>query len=165
MSKKLRKEHKINGEISANELRITDEGIMSLNDALALAESREMDLVMLNELAQPPVCRIMNYEKHIYDLNKKQKVKTLDVKEIKLSLNIGNNDLVFKKRHAIEFLKKGHRVKISLRLKGREAIYQNKGKEITLKFVVDIENFGFAEDMPKIEGKVITIFIKPLAKK
>ena len=164
MAKK-RKEHKTNNEITATEVRVTDGGIMSLQDALALVESQELDLVLINEASAPPICKIMNYEKFIYSLNKKPKTKPLDLKEIKLGINISDNDLEYRKKHIIEFLTKGHRVKISLRLKGREAVYQDKAKAVMLKLAVEVENYGVAEDMPKTEGKIILLFIKPLVKK
>ena len=164
MNKKKR-EHKLNLEITASEIRVTDEGIMSLSDAIKLSESRELDLVMINEKAQPPVCRIMNYEKFIYEQNKKPKNKTLDVKEIKLGANISENDLEYRVKHMIEFLKKGHKVKISLQFKGRQMQHIDIGQQQILKLIVAVEEFGVAENMPKLEGRKMFATVKPKTSK
>lgn len=160
MSKK-RREHKLNSEITASELRITDEGIMSLADAIKLAESKELDLVMINEKAQPPVCRIMNYEKFIYEQSKKPKNKSLDLKEIKLGPNTSENDLQYRIKHMIEFLKKGHKVKVSLQFRGRQMQHIDIGQEQILKMIMAVEEFGTAEAMPKLEGKKMFATVKP----
>ena len=160
MSKK-RREHKLNSEITASELRVTDEGIMSLADAIKLAESKELDLVMINEKAQPPVCRIMNYEKFIYEQSKKPKNKTLDLKEIKLGPNTSENDLEYRVKHMIEFLKKGHKVKISLQFRGRQMQHIDIGQEQILKMIMAVEEFGIPEAMPKLEGRKMFATVKP----
>jgi translation initiation factor IF-3 len=160
MSKK-RREHKLNSEITASELRITDEGIMALADAIKLAKSKELDLVMINEKAQPPVCRIMNYEKFIYEQSKKPKNKTLDMKEIKLGPNTSENDLNYRIKHMVEFLQKGHRVKISLQFRGRQMQHIDIGQEQILKMILAVEQYGSPEAMPKLEGKKMFATIKP----
>ncbi len=165
MSKKLRKEHKINSEIRAVDVRVADEGVMSLNEALSLAESKFMDLVLINESALPPICKIMNYEKFLYEKNKKGKVKSLPIKEIKLSPNIAENDIEYKTRHAIEFLTKGHKVKLTLQFRGREMAHINIGKEIMLKFIVAVESCGGAEALPSMEGKKMFCILKPKSNK
>lgn len=164
MSKK-RREHKLNSEITASELRVTDEGIMSLAEAIKLAESKELDLVMINEKAKPPVCRIMNYEKFIYEQNKKPKNKTLDLKEIKLGPNTSENDLEYRVKHMIEFLKKGHKVKISLQFRGRQMQHIDIGQEQILKMILAVEEFGSPEAMPKLEGRKMFSVLKPIIKK
>ena len=161
MSNKLRKEHKINGEIRATELRLAEEGIMSLTDALSLAESKEMDLVMINESAVPPICKIMNYEKFLYEKSKKPKNKSLPIKEIKLSTYIADNDIDYKTKHAIEFLTKGHKVKLSLQFRGREMAHIKIGQEIMLKFILAVESCGGAEALPTMEGKKMYCILKP----
>ena len=160
MNKK-RREHKLNSEITASELRITDEGVMSLADAIKLAESKELDLVMINEKAQPPVCRIMNYEKFIYEQSKKPKNKSLDLKEIKLGPNTSENDLEYRVKHMIEFLKKGHKVKISLQFRGRQMQHIDIGQEQILKMILAVEEYGTPEAMPKLEGKKMFATVKP----
>jgi translation initiation factor IF-3 len=168
MNKK-KKLHLINKEITIKQIRLTGEGfngqIVTLNEALETANELNLDLVLISSSTEIGICKIMNYEGYIYHLVKKSKTKTLDLKEIKLGVNISENDLEYRRKHIIEFLGKGHRVKISLRLKGREAIYQEKAKAVILKLAVDVEEYGMAEDMPKTDGKIINMFIKPLAKK
>lgn len=164
MAKK-RKEHKTNNEITATEVRVTDGGIMSLQDALALAESQELDLVLINEASAPPICKIMNYEKFIYELGKKPKNKTLEVKEIKIGPNTSENDLSYRSNHIIEFLQKGHKVKISLQFRGREMVHIDKGKALMLKLILSVEDFGIAESMPTMEGKKMFATLKPKSSK
>jgi translation initiation factor IF-3 len=160
MSKK-RREHKLNSEITHREVRVTDEGIMSLAEALRLAESQEMDLVLINDKAQPPVCRILNYEKFMYEQSKKPKNKTLDLKEIKLGPNTSENDLQYRIKHMVEFLQKGHKVKISLQFRGRQMQHIDIGQEQILKMILAVEEYGSPEAMPKLEGKRMFATIKP----
>jgi len=163
MAKK-RKEHKTNNEITATEVRVTDGGIMSLQDALALAESQELDLVLINETSAPPICKIMNYEKFIYELGKKPKNKALEVKEIKIGPNTSENDLSYRSKHIIEFLQKGHKIKISLQFRGREMVHIDKGKALMLKLILSVEEYGLAESMPTMEGKKMFATLKPKSK-
>jgi len=163
MAKK-RKEHKTNNEITATEVRVTDGGIMSLQDALALAESQELDLVLINETSAPPICKIMNYEKFIYELGKKPKNKALEVKEIKIGPNTSENDLSYRSKHIIEFLQKGHKIKISLQFRGREMVHIDKGKALMLKLILSVEEYGIAESMPTMEGKKMFATLKPKSK-
>ncbi len=120
-----------------------------------------MDLVLINEQAVPPVCKIMNYEKFIYEQSKKPKNKGLDVKEIKLGPNMAENDMEYRIKHLIEFLQKGHKVKISLQFRGRQMQHINLGQEQILKMLVAVEEYGTAEAMPKLEGKKMFCMIKP----
>ena len=124
-----------------------------------------MDLVLINEKAQPPVCRIMNYEKFIYEQGKKPKNKTLDIKEIKLGPNTSENDLQYRIKHMIEFLQKGHKVKISLQFRGRQMQHIDIGQEQILKMILAVEEYGVPEAMPKLEGKKMFCLLKPLTKK
>lgn len=158
---KQKRQHKLNTEITAKEVRVTDIGIISLKEALAQAESQELDLVLINEQAVPPVCKIMNYEKFIYEQGKKPKNKGLDVKEIKLGPNTSENDMEYRIKHMIDFLKKGHKVKISLQFRGRQMQHINIGQEQILKMIVAVEDYGIAEAMPKLEGKKMFCMIKP----
>ena len=158
---KSKRQHKLNTEIISKELRVTDEGILTLADALKIADSREMDLVMINESANPPVCKIMNYEKFIYEQSKKPKNKGLDVKEIKLGPNTSENDIEYRVKHMVDFLKKGHKVKISLQFRGRQMQHIDIGQAQILKMLVAVEEFGVAEAMPKLEGKKMFCMIKP----
>ena len=159
--KKNKREHKLNSEITYKEVRVTDEGIMGVLEAIKLAESKDMDLVLINDKAQPPICKIMNYEKFIYELSKKPKNKGLDVKEIKLGPNTSANDLEYRIKHMIEFLKKGHRVKISLQFRGRQMQHIDIGEEQILKMLLAVSEFGTPEAMPKLEGKRMFAIVKP----
>ena len=159
-----KQQHLINREIRATEVRV-DGTVMRFSEALAQAESQELDLVLVAPNAAPPVCKIMSYEKYLYELGKKDKPKTLEVKEIKVGPNTSENDLAYRVKHISDFLKKGHRVKISMRFKGREMTYTDKGMELMLKLMLAVEEHGVAEIIPKLEGKQIIGFLKPSAKK
>ena len=158
-------QHLINKEIRGTEVRVSDVGILSLTEALRLAESDGLDLVLINPNAQPPVVKIMNYEKFLYDQSKKDKPKVLEMKEIKVGPNTSENDLTYRIKQISEFLGKGHRIKLSMQFKGREMIFVDKGMALILKLILDLENFGIAEAMPKVEGKKIIAYLKPLTKK
>ena len=161
---KSKKQHLINKEIRGTEVRISDVGIMPLSEALTMAESQDMDLVLINTNAQPPVCKIMNYEKFLYEQSKKDKPKVLELKEIKVGPNTSENDLTYRIKQISEFLGKGHKVKISMQFKGREMIHVTKGETLILKLLVDLEEYGVAEAMPKLEGKRMFVTIKPFKK-
>jgi translation initiation factor IF-3 len=161
---KSKKQHLINKEIRGTEVRVSDVGILSLTEALRLAESDGLDLVLINPNAQPPVVKIMNYEKFLYEQSKKDKPKVLEMKEIKVGPNTSENDLTYRIKQISEFLGKGHKVKISMQFKGREMIHVTKGETLILKLLVDLEDYGVAEAMPKLEGKRMFVTIKPLKK-
>jgi translation initiation factor IF-3 len=163
MNKK-KKKHLINGEIRATEVRVTDEGVMSIQDANRLAISKEMDLVLLNDKTNPPICKIMNYEKFIYDEGKKDKPKSLDTKEIKFGPNTSDNDVEYRVKHITEFLQKGHKVKLSLQFRGREMAHIDRGKELMLKVILAVEEFGMAESLPSMEGKKMFATLRPKSK-
>lgn len=165
MSKK-KKQHLLNREIKANEVRV-DGVIMRFSEALSKAESEELDLVLIAPNANPPVCRIMSYEKFIYEQTKKkkEKPKALDMKEIKIGPNTGENDLEYRIKHITEFLKKGHKVKISMQFKGREMIYVKNGETLILKLIIDVEEYGLPESMPKLEGKKMFVILRPKTNK
>jgi translation initiation factor IF-3 len=163
--KKAKKQHKLNREITAPQVRVGEHGILNLKEALALADAQEMDLVLISETAVPPVCKIMNYEKFIYEQSKKPKNKSLELKEIKLGPNTSENDLSYRTKHIIEFLGKGHKVKLSMQFKGRQMAFVDKGKELMLKLIVSIEDYGLAEAVPVLEGKKMICTLKPKSKK
>ena len=163
--KKAKKQHKLNREITAPQVRVGEHGILNLKEALALADAEEMDLVLISETAVPPVCKIMNYEKFIYEQSKKPKNKSLELKEIKLGPNTSENDLSYRTKHIIEFLGKGHKVKLSMQFKGRQMAFVDKGKELMLKLIVSIEDHGSAEAVPVLEGRKMICTLKPKTKK
>jgi translation initiation factor IF-3 len=140
---------------------------MRFTEALAQAESQELDLVLVAPNAIPPVCKIMSYEKYLYELGKKEKdkPKSLEVKEIKIGPNTSENDLTYRVKHIIDFLKKGHKVRITMQFKGREVTYVSNGEALILKLVLDVEEFGVAEAMPKLEGKKMSVIIRPKSNK
>jgi translation initiation factor IF-3 len=161
---KQKREHLLNTEIRATEVRLP-EGIVKTSEALKIAQEQELDLVVINLSSSPPICRIMNYEKFIYEKNKKPKNKSLDIKEVKLGPNTAENDLTYRAKHIIEFLGKGHKVKVSMQFRGREMSFIDKGRALMLKLIVDVEEFGIAEGLPNMEGKKLIGFIKPKPKK
>lgn len=159
--KKNIKQHLINREIKATEVRIADVGVMSFNEALTLAESKDMDLVLVGSNAHPPVVKIMNYEKFLYEQSKKDKPKVLEIKEIKVGPNTSENDLGYRIKHMIEFLKKGHKVKITMQFKGREMAFVNKGELLILNMIKGVEEYGLPESMPLLENKKMFVTIRP----
>lgn len=151
-------------------VRVVGEGmepkILSLRDALALAESMELDLVEISPQVNPPVCKIMDYQKFLYDQKKKQKdIKAKSakvvIKEIRLGPQTDNHDFDFKVNHAIRFLKEGCKVKVDVFFKGRSIVYKDQGELILLKFAQALEEYGKLEQMPKLEGKRMIIVINP----
>jgi translation initiation factor IF-3 len=166
MNKKIKeKQHKLNSEIKHPTVRVAEHGVMALKEAQKLADDQELDLVLINENAQLPVCKIMNYQKFIYQQSKAPKQKSLDVKEIKLGPNTSENDLLYRIKHIIEFLNKGHRVKLTMQFRGREMAFVDKGQALMLKLIVSVEDHGSAESVPKLEGKKLQCMLKPKSKK
>jgi translation initiation factor IF-3 len=167
MNKNKKKQHLLNREIRATEVRVTDGGIMPFFDALKLAESQDMDLVLMSPNANPPVCKIMNYEKFLYEQMKKEKdkPKPLEMKEIKVGPNTDENDLDYRIKHMIEFLNKGHKVKITMQFRGREMAYVAKGEALILKLMLAVTEHGVAEAMPKLDGKKMFVTLRPKTNK
>jgi translation initiation factor IF-3 len=161
MNKNNKYKHFLNRDIRANEVRVVDVGVMSFKDAIALAESKEMDLVMISQSSDMPVCKIMDYQKFLYEQEKREKQKVLDLKEIKVGPNISQNDLNYRLKHMAEFLQKGHKVKITMQFKGREISYLEKGREVINSMISDISDFGSIDTPMKLEGKKLFVIIKP----
>nr|WP_269140041.1 translation initiation factor IF-3 [Aminipila luticellarii] len=169
------KENLINEEIRDKELRVIDNdgtqlGIMSLEDALALANEKKLDLVNISPNANPPVCKILDYGKYRYELQKrekeaKKKQKVTSVKEIRLSTFIEVHDIQVKANTAIKFLKDGDRVKVSLRFKGREKDYANKGLDVMKLFAESVASVGTIEKKPEFEGRSLIMIVAPKADK
>ncbi|HPE87096.1 MAG: translation initiation factor IF-3 [Bacteroidia bacterium] len=162
--------HRINHLITAPVVRVVGDnvepGIMNLRDALVLAEKLELDLVEISPSANPPVCKVINYKKFLYEQKKKQKeikAKTAKVviKEIRLGPNTDDHDFNFKLKHAISFLEEGAKVKIDVFFKGRSIIYKEKGEIILLKFAQELADYGKVERMPKLEGKRMIMIVAP----
>lgn len=163
---KNKREHKINEEITEYAVRIPEKGIVKTSDAIKMARDANMDLVLINSSATPIICKIMNYEKFIYEQKKKDKnkPKPLDVKEIKVGPNTSENDLDYRIKHMSEFLQKGHKVKITMQFKGREMAFVSKGEQLMLNLILKLTDFGSAEAMPKLEGKKMFVNIRPKSK-
>ena len=141
-------------------------GIFQLREALAIAVEQELDLVEISPSANPPVCKIMDYKKFLYEQKKKQKeIKAKSakviVKEIRLGPNTDDHDFNFKLKHAIKFLQEGSKVKVDVFFKGRSIIYKDKGEYILLRFAQELEEYGKVERLPKLEGKRMIMIIAP----
>jgi translation initiation factor IF-3 len=160
----------VNELIRAPVVRVVGEnvqiGIYNIKDALRLAEEQELDLVEISPSASPPVCKIVDYKKFLYEKKKKAKeIKAnsakIVVKEIRLGPNIDDHDFNFKMKHAMRFLEEGAKVKVDVFFKGRSIIYKEKGEYILLKFAADLEEFGKVEQLPRLEGKRMIMVIAP----
>jgi len=168
MKKQNRKE-KLNEEIKIQKIRLTGGDfkgeIVSLNEALEIAKKADLDLVLISENNGIGICRIINYQKFLYEQGKKEKQKSLELKEIKVGPNTSENDLDYRVKHMCEFLQKGHKVKITMQFKGREMAFVSKGEQLMLNLILKLTDFGSAEAMPKIEGKKMFVTIRPKSKK
>ena len=145
----------------------TQLGILSLNDALNKAHEREMDLVEIAPQAQPPVCKIIDYGKFVYEQQKKEKQQKKKqhvtvVKEIRLHPNTDTHDIEFKARHAIGFLEEGNKVKIAVIFKGRELAYKNIGEDLLKKFIDKLEDVAKVEQQIKFEGRTMHAILAPI---
>lgn len=135
-----------------------------------MAREQGLDLVEISPKADPPVCKIIDYKKFLYDQKKKQKaikakaVKTV-IKEIRFGPNTEEHDLNFKTKHAQKFLEEGSKVKAFVFFRGRSIVFKDQGEILLLKFAQSLEEFGTVEQMPKLEGKRMTMFIAPKKKK
>lgn len=144
-------------------------GVYSTNKARALARELELDLVEISPNASPPVCKIINYKKFVYDKKKRDKIQKAKaskvvVKEIRFGPNTDDHDYEFKKKHAIKFLKDGAKLKAYVFFKGRSIIFKDQGEILLLRLAQDLEEYGKLEQMPKLMGKRMTIFIQPKKK-
>ena len=165
------KELQINEQIRDKELRIVGPdgaqlGIMSSKDALAMAEERNMDLVKIAPQATPPVCKIIDYGKFRFEQSKREKEakknqRVVEVKEIRLSLNIDRHDIETKKKHAVRFLGEGNKVKVSIRFRGREMGHPEIGLEIMRGFAVEMAEYANVEKAAKLEGRTMLMFLAP----
>ena len=141
-------------------------GVKGINDALTLAEYAGFDLVLISPNANPPVCKIMDYGKYKYEQSRKEKEskkkqKVVNIKEVRLRPGIEANDLNTKANQAIKFLKKGDKVKVELRFRGRELGHKDIGKEVMLKFIDIVKEFGEPTKAPAFEGNNMVVMIDP----
>ena len=169
------KETQINEEIRDKEIRVvTDDGevlgIMSADEALKIAEERELDLVKIAPQAKPPVCKIMDYGKYRFDMAKREKEakknqRIVETKEIRLSLNIDTHDFETKVNHARKFLENGNKVKVSIRFRGREMAHPENGLVTMSKFSEACQEFSSVEKAAKLEVRSMMMFLAPKTKK
>jgi len=167
----IKQELPINRQIKAKEIQLVGDngekvGIISLEDALERAESKDLDLVLVAPQAQPPVCKIMNYGKYKFEQAKKEKEakkkqKVLELKEIRVTPNIEEHDFGFKSKNARKFLEEGNKVKITVRFRGREVNNSKAGQAVLDKFIENLEDIAIVEKNPKLEGRnMFTILAK-----
>ena len=166
--------YKINERIQAREVRVVGEnveqGIFPIAQALIMAKAQSLDLVEISPNAVPPVCRVIDYSKFKYEQKKKQKelkakASKIIVKEIRFGPNTDDHDYNFKLKHAERFLQEGAKVKAYVFFKGRSILYNEQGEILLLRFANALEEVGKVEQLPKLEGKRMTIFISPKKKK
>ena len=144
-------------------------GVYSLNKALRLAQELELDLVEISPNASPPVCKILEYKKFLYEQKKrekalKSKATKVIIKEIRFGPNTDEHDYEFKKKHAEKFLKEGAKLKAFVFFKGRSIVFKEQGQILLLRLAQDLEEFGKVEQLPKLEGKRMIMFIAPIKK-
>jgi translation initiation factor IF-3 len=168
------REHRINEEITGPEVRVVGEdiepGVYPVAQALRMAQDREMDLVEISPQANPPVCRIIDYNKFLYEKKKKDKEqkaksKQSEVKEIRFTPNTDEHDFDFKSKHAAKFLQDGDKVKCYVQFRGRAIMFQERGELMLLKFAERLAEFGALESMPKMEGRRMIAIFTPKKKK
>ncbi|WP_203226873.1 translation initiation factor IF-3 [Confluentibacter flavum] len=162
--------HKINSKITSPNVRLVGEnveiGVYSTRDALKIADEQGLDLVEISPNADPPVCKVMDYKKFLYEQKKRDKVikakaTKVIIKEIRFGPQTDDHDYEFKKKHAEKFLKEGAKLKAFVFFKGRSIIFKEQGQILLLKLAQDLEEFGKVEQMPKLEGKRMTMFLAP----
>jgi len=172
--KKKEAEHKINNFITSPEVRLTGDNIETniypLAEALKLAGELDLDLVEISPNAMPPVCRIIDYSKFLYEQKKKQKeikskAKQTIIKDIRFGPNTDEHDFQFKLKHAVSFLESGEKVRAFVHFKGRSIVYKDQGEILLLKFAQGLEEVGKVELLPKLEGKRMFLTLAPRAAK
>lgn len=172
--RQIQNEHRLNREITAAEVRVIGEdiepGVYPIAVAIKMAEDQEVDLVEISPNAVPPVCRLIDYKKFLYEKKKKDKeqkakAKATEVKEIRFTPNTDDHDFDFKAKHAEKFLKDGDKVKCYVQFKGRAIMFQERGELLLLKFAERLAEFGSLESMPKMEGRRMLVIFTPKKKK
>ncbi|MBO5147652.1 MAG: translation initiation factor IF-3 [Clostridia bacterium] len=161
----------VNEEIKEAEVRLIDNeggliGIMSSDEALKIAYQKNLDMVLIAPTAKPPVCKIMDYNKYIFDMAKKEREnrknqKVVNIKEVRLGLGIGEHDFQVKVKGALKFLKDGDKVKVTVRFGGREMNHTGDGEVLIDRFADAVSELGIMEKRPKLEGKRMSVIINP----
>jgi translation initiation factor IF-3 len=166
-------QHKINSKIRAEEVRLVGDnveiGVYPTKQAVSIADEQGLDLVEISPNAKPPVCKVMDYKKFLYEQKKrdkalKSKATKVIVKEIRFGPQTDDHDYEFKKKHAEKFLKDGAKLKAFVFFKGRSIVFKEQGQILLLRLAQDLEEYGKVEQMPKLEGKRMIMFISPKKK-
>jgi translation initiation factor IF-3 len=169
----LEPEHNLNNKITAKEVRLVgdniEQGVYPTAVAIKMAEEMELDLIEISGNAVPPVCRIFDYRKFLYEQKKKQKElkakqSNVVVKEIRFGPNTDDHDFEFKLKHAKAFLKEGSKVRAYVQFKGRAIVYKDRGEILLTKFISELMELGLPEQMPKMDGKRMFVIITPKKK-
>ncbi|WP_046371671.1 translation initiation factor IF-3 [Flavihumibacter petaseus] len=172
--KEQQQEHRTNQMIRVPQVRLVGDnvtvGVYSIQDAQRMAQEQGLDLVEISPNADPPVCRIIDYNKFLYEKKKKEKemkakAKQSEVKEIRFTPNTDDHDFNFKAKHAEEFLKEGNKVKAYVQFRGRAIQFKDRGELLLLKFAERLSDFGVLEGMPKMEGKRMLAIWAPKSQK
>jgi translation initiation factor IF-3 len=168
-------EHRINHHIRVPQVRLVGDnvtvGVYPTQEAMKIAQDQGLDLVEISPQADPPVCKVIDYNKFLYDKKKKEKemkakAKTTEMKEIRFTPNTDDHDFDFKSKHAESFLKEGNKVKAYVQFKGRAIMFKDRGELLLLKFADRLKDVGQLESMPKLEGKrMLAIFTPKTGKK
>ena len=168
--KEQQQEHRTNHMIRVPQVRLVGDnvevGVYNIQEALRMAQDQQLDLVEISPQADPPVCKIIDYNKFLYEKKKKEKEmkaksKTAEVKEIRFTPGTDDHDFDFKARHAEEFLKEGNKVKAYVQFKGRAIMFKERGELVLLKFAERLAEVGQPEGLPKLEGKRMLMIISP----
>ncbi|WP_262710031.1 translation initiation factor IF-3 [Mesohalobacter halotolerans] len=166
--------HRINDKIRAKEVRVVGDnvkmGIYPIKEALSMADEQGLDLVEISPKADPPVTKVMDYKKFLYEQKKREKklkakASKVVVKEIRFGPNTDDHDYEFKKNNAIKFLKDGAKLKAFVFFKGRSIVFKEKGEILLLRLAQDLEEYGKVEQLPKLEGKRMIMMVSPTSQK
>lgn len=163
---------RINNQIRVSEVRLVGDnvevGVYDTKEALRKADELELDLIEISPTANPPVCKIMDYSKFLYEQKKKvkeqekkNKENMMELKELRFGPNTDDHDFEFKKRHAEKFLKDGDKVRAFVFFKGREIKYKEKGEIMLLRLATDLAEFGVVESLPQLEGNKLILILRP----
>ncbi len=166
---KMKNQYRINGQIRVREVRVVSDGgseVMPTRQALDLARQQGVDLVEISPNAQPPVCRVIDYSKFLYQQKKrqkemKQKQVKVEVKEIRFGPQTDDHDYQFKLKHAQEFLEEGNKVRAYVFFRGRSILFKEQGEVLLLRFANDLEEYAKVEQLPRLEGKKMFLFLAP----
>jgi len=171
--RKTEPDHKINNFITAPQVRIVGDNIeskiASIEEAIAIADENDLDLVEISPKADPPVCRLIDYKKFLFEEKKRQKElkakqSKIILKEIRFGPNTDDHDFNFKLNHAKKFLGEGAKLKAFVFFKGRTIVFKERGEILLLRFAQELEEYGIVEQMPKLEGKRMIMMINPKKK-